>query len=198
MFYEPSKSNHGLPHDPFKALIVPRPIGWIGSYSADGHSNLAPYSFFNAVSSSPPIICFSSQNYKDSVANIDQTGAFSHNVTTWDLQDAMNASSAGVASDVNEFELAKLTEKKCELVDAPYVGEAPVVMECVHLETKKLTDRHGNPTDCYLVFGEVVGIRIDESVIRDGMVDPRLLRPIARMGYMDYSLEDNPFMLKRP
>ena len=198
MFYEPAKSNHGLPHDPFKALVVPRPISWIGSYSVDRQSNLAPYSFFNAVSSSPPIICFSSQNYKDSVANIDQTGAFSHNVTTWDLQDAMNASSAGVARDVNEFDLANLTEKKCELVDAPYVGEAPVVMECVHLETKKLADRHGNQTDCYLVFGEVVGIRIDESVIRDGMVDPRLLRPIARMGYMDYSLEDNPFTLKRP
>ena len=110
----------------------------------------------------------------------------------------MNTTSKGVASDVNEFDLAGLSEKKCELVDAPYVAEAPAVMECVHLETKRLMDRHGNPTDCYLVFGEVIGIRIDETVIRDGKVDPRLLRPIARMGYMDYSLGDNPFRLSRP
>lgn len=198
MFYEPAKANHGLPHDPFKALVVPRPIGWIGSYGGEGQSNLAPYSFFNAIASNPPIICFSSLGYKDSVANIDETGAFSYNMAVWDLKDAMNASSAGVARDVNEFELAKLTEKKCDLVDAPYVVEAPVKMECVHLETKRIIDRHGKETECYLVFGEVVGIHIDECVIRDGLVDPRLLRPIARMGYMDYSLADNPFTLGRP
>lgn len=198
MFYEPSKANHGLPHDPFKALVAPRPIGWIGSYDEDKSPNLAPYSFFNAVSASPPIICFASQGYKDSVENIDQTGAFSHNLAVWDLKDAMNASSAGVARDVNEFDLAKLSEKQCELVDAPYVAESPAIMECVHLETKRVNDRHGNQTECYLVFGEVVGVRIDERVIVDGLVDPRLLRPIARMGYMDYSLGDDPFILGRP
>lgn len=198
MFYEPEKANHGLPHDPFKALIVPRPIGWIGSYDGDGQANLAPYSFFNAVSSNPHIICFSSQGYKDSVANIDACGAFSHNLAAWDLRDEMNVSSKGVARDVNEFELARLSEKKCERVNAPYVAEAPAVMECVHLETKRLSDQYGSQTDCYLVFGEVVGVRIDERVIRDGEIDPRLMRPIARMGYMDYVRADEPFTLGRP
>jgi len=198
MFYEPAKANHGLPHDPFKAIIAPRPIGWIGSFGRDRQANLAPYSFFNAVSSNPPIVCFSSLEYKDSVANIDETGAFSCNLAVWDLKDAMNASSAGVARGVNEFELAKLTQQQCKLVDAPMVAETPIAMEYVHLETKRLVDRDGNKTDCYLVFGEIIGIHIDERVIRDGLVDPRLLRPIARMGYMDYVLADQPFTMGRP
>lgn len=198
MFYEPAKRNHGLAHDPFKGVIVPRPIGWIGSYSAGRVSNLAPYSFFNAVSSEPAIVCFGSNGYKDSVSNIDATGAFSCNLAVWELKDAMNASSATVESAVNEFELAKLTEKKCELVDAPKVAESPVVMECVHLETKQLSDRHGKKSENYVVFGEVVGIHIDERVLRDGLVDPRLLRPLARMGYMDYVVADQPFAMDRP
>lgn len=198
MFYEPMKRNHGLPHDPFKALVAPRPIGWIGSYAADRVPNLAPYSFFNALGSNPPIVCFSSEQIKDSVTNVDSTGAFSCNIVTWDLKDKMNVSSSPVEAQVNEFEFSGLSEKKCDLVDAPCVAEAPVVMECVHLETKNLTDRHGNPTPSFVVFGEVVGIHIDESVIRDGLVDASLLRPVARMGYHDYSVADQPFQMIRP
>lgn len=198
MFYEPSKRDHGLPHDPFKALVAPRPIGWIGSYGDERVSNLAPYSFFNALCSNPPIVCFSSELYKDSVANIDKSGAFSCNLSVWDLKDQMNTSSAHVAAHVNEFDLAKLTEKACKLVDAPYVAEAPAVLECVHLETKNLIDRKGNKTDNFVVFGEVVGVHIAERVIRDGLVDARLLRPLARMGYMDYVVADDPFQMGRP
>lgn len=198
MFYEPDKQNHGLPHDPLKALVTPRPIGWIGSYDKHGTSNLAPYSFFNLVSSTPPIVCFSSDTLKDSVANIEEAGAFSCNIVGYNLKDAMNASSAMVARDVNEFNLAKLRESRCDLVNAPYVADAPAVLECVHLETKTLVDRHGNKTANFLVLGEVVGIRIEERVISNGLVDARLLRPLARMGYMDYTVGDEPFQMVRP
>lgn len=198
MFYEPAKGNHGLPNDPFKALVTPRPIGWIGTYGPTGIPNLAPYSYFNAVSSIPPIVCFSSDGYKDSVTNVDHTGAFSCSVAIYELKDAMNATSAAVPHDVNEFELAGLTEKRCRLVNAPSVAESPVVLECRHLETRNLVDIDGNKTTSFVVFGQVVGIHIDERVIRDGKVDPRLLRPLARMGYMDYLVGDQPFTLNRP
>lgn len=198
MFYEPEKRNHGLPHDPFKAIVAPRPIGWIGSYGKDGNSNLAPYSFFNAIGSAPPFVCFSSDGYKDSVANIDETGAFSCNIVSFELKDHMNKSSQSVDRSVNEFELAGLSEEKCRLVNAPFAGEAPVVLECVHLETKNIKDRHGNPSVSHLVIGEVVGIYIDESVLVDGILDVRLLRPVARMGYRDYAVADQPFEMTRP
>lgn len=198
MFYEPKKGNHNLPHDPFKGLIAPRPIGWIGSYGEGGIANLAPYSFFNTVSAKPPILCFSSDGYKDSVRNIDATGAFSFNLVSSDLKDDMNKTAAGVEAHVDEFDLAGLEKQPCHLIKASMVAKSPVKMECVHLETKQLENMSGEKINNFLVLGEVIGIHIDDSVIQDGLVKPQLLKPLARMGYMDYVIGDVPFSLKRP
>ena len=132
MFYDAVARTHGLKHDPFKALVSPRPIGWIGSKSPEGVLNLAPYSFFNAFSSYPYIVGFGSEGYKHSIANIEATGAFSCSMAVWDLRDQMNISSGAVAADVDEFKLAGLTPVQCEMVDAPRVGEAPAARS-VHI-----------------------------------------------------------------
>lgn len=198
MFYEPRKRDHGLPRDPFKSLVAPRPIGWIGSFAADGTPNLAPYSFFNMVSSHPPIIYFSSEGRKDSVNNVDETGVFTCNLVGEALTHHMNASSAGVSSNINEFDLAGLTQKTGALVNAPYVEEAYAVLECVHLETKAVIDRHGEPTGAHMVFGETIGVHIKDEALTEGFFDSTIVKPLARMGYMEYSVADKPFKLDRP
>jgi flavin reductase (DIM6/NTAB) family NADH-FMN oxidoreductase RutF len=198
MHYDTAKNNHGLRFNPFKALVAPRPIGWIGTVSAEGKRNLAPYSFFNAVSDRPPIVLFSSHGHKDSVANIEQTGEFTCSLSTWNLREQMNMSSAAVARGVDEFLLSGLTAAPSTLVKAPRVAESPAAFEC---KLWKIVELPGDGGQNYtVVFGSVVGVYIDEAFIRDGLVDTGAMQPIARMGYMQYSVvrPDTVFALNRP
>ncbi len=197
MFYRANEA-HGLPHDPFKALVAPRPIGWISTLGADGVANLAPYSFFNAVSSQPNIVMFSSQGRKDSLANIETSGEFACNLASYDLRNAMNASAAMVEADVDEFELAGLTKQNCQLIASPCVAESPVVMECRLLEVIMLDRYEGIETPYQMVLGEVMGISIKDEMIVDGIVDITKLKPLARLGYKDYSVVDAVFSIERP
>ena len=198
MFYDAVRNTHGLKHDPFKALVAPRPIGWIGTLAADGTRNLAPYSYFNAVSTNPHIVVFSSEGQKDSVTNIDATGEFSCSLAVFALKDAMNDSSAIVDGAVDEFELAGLTPAPCEMIAAPRVAESPVALECRHLRTIPLEGLNGQSTIARLVLGQVVGVHIDETLISDGVVDITKARPLARLGYRDYCVVDEVFAMARP
>ena len=197
MFYEADKA-HGLPHNPFKAIVVPRPIGWVSTRSKDGVANLAPYSFFNAVCDTPPMVMFSSTGYKDSVRNIEETGEFVCNQACLDLVEAMNTSSSAVPSDVNEFELARITEVDCELISAPRVLEAKTALECKLINVQRLKDLAGQDTENWVVFGQVVGVHIDDTLLVDGQLDTARMKPLARLGYMDYSVVDHVFQVERP
>lgn len=197
MFYDAIENAHGLKHDPFKALIAPRPIGWISTVDANGVVNLAPYSFFNAVSDNPHYVMFSSLNRKDSQRNAEETGEFVCSLATWDLRDAMNKTSAGVGPEVDEMALAGLTPAPSQLVKPPRVAESPVAFECKYFQSVELPPDTGRGLYT-MVIGRVVGIHIDDAAIKDGMVDTGQLRPIARLGYMDYSVVDNTFTLQRP
>lgn len=198
MFYDTESNAHGMAHDPFKAIVAPRPIGWIGSKGRDGSRNLSPYSFFNAVSDRPKIVMFSSSGRKDTLRNVGETGVFTASFVSADLMDAMNASSVAVPYGVDEFAIAGLTPAAGRLVDAPYVAEAVAVLECRVTTITTLKDIDGRDTDSHAVFGQVVGIGIDESVIRDGRFDLALAQPITRLGYMDYAGAGPLFELQRP
>ena len=180
-FYEPS-AGHGLPHSPFNAIIAPRPIGWISTRSAGGQLNLAPYSFFNAFSYTPPIIGFASIGMKDTVTNITETGDFCWNLATRELAEAMNESATIVDKHVDEFELAGLTPAASSLIDAPHVAEARVVFECRVTQIVRLDDAAGSPTQTRVVFGEVVGVHIDKDLLVDGIYHTALAHPISRGG----------------
>ncbi len=197
MFYETEENKHGMKHDPFKALVAPRPIGWISSLDANGVVNLAPYSFFNAVSDRPPFVMFSSSGRKDSIRNIEATGEFVCSLATYDLKDQMNATSAMVGPEVDEMALAGLTPAPCKLVKPPRVAESPVAFECRYYKTIVLPGLNGAEGNL-VVLGAVVGIHIDDDAIADGRVDTAGMRPIARLGYMDYSVVDEVFSLDRP
>ena len=200
MFYEPHKRNHGLSHDPFKAIVAPRPIGWISSMSAKGEVNLAPYSYFNGVSSVPPIIMFSSEGRKDSVTFIEETREFVCNLATWELRQQMNTTSGPFPRGIDEMKEAGLEPAPSILVKPPRVKASPCAMECQWLQTVRLNDIHGEPTEQHVVFGQVVGVHIDERFIRDGLLDTAAMRPIARAGYGDYfvSTPETKFSLRRP
>lgn len=198
MFYDPRTEPHGLPHDPFQALVAPRPIGWISSVSPEGRRNLAPYSYFNAFSTRPHIVGFSSTGRKDSIANVEATGSFVANLVGADLIDAMNRSSAVVPADVDEFDLAGLEAAPSRLIAAPRVAAAPAAMECVYLRTIPMTGVDGAPARSFLVLGEVVGIHIGEAWLTDGMVDAAKVRYLSRLGYKDYGIIDDVFPLDRP
>jgi len=198
MFYETDKRDHGLPHDPFKAIVAPRPIGWITSVSRNREVNLAPYSFFNGVSTHPPIVCFSSEGRKDSLAFVEETGEFVCNLATWDTRFAMNETSAPYPRGVDEMLAAGLTPAPSRLVSAPRVAEAPCAMECRLLQVLTLSDLKGHPLDRHVVFGQVVGIHIDDRYIRNGMLDTAAMKPIARCGYNDYAVVDAVFSIVRP
>jgi flavin reductase (DIM6/NTAB) family NADH-FMN oxidoreductase RutF len=199
-FYEP-KNGHGLKHDPFNAIIAPRPIGWISSRDSDGHVNLAPYSFFNGFNYIPPIIGFSSTSWKDSVANIQETGEFVWNLTTRELATHMNATSAPVARDVDEFKLAGLTAVPGKLVNVPRVGESPVAFECKVTQIVQLQGANGDKVNGWVTFGEVVAVHIDKTLIRDGVYQTALGHPIVRAGrrgdYFEIKAEDM-FEMVRP
>ncbi|WLR94724.1 flavin reductase family protein [Shinella zoogloeoides] len=187
MFYETGANAHGLKHDPFKAIVAPRPIGWIGTKAADGRRNLSPYSFFNAVSDRPKLVMFSSSGHKDSVTNIEETGVFTCSLASRHLASQMNASSVAVPHGVDEFDIAKLTAVTGRLVDAPYVGEAYAALECRMTQILRPVDVDGRESGNWVVFGQVVGIHISPEIIRDGLLDMAVARPLGRMGYMDYS-----------
>ncbi len=197
MFYDAGRNDHGLRHDPFKALVVPRPIGWISSVSRDGIFNLAPYSFFNAVSTDPHIVAFASYGRKDSLVNAEEQGEFVCNLATWDQRDELNASSAMVGPEVDEFALAGLETEPSRMVKPPRVKGAPVHFEGVWLQTVPMKGRDGR-LSYFLVFGEVVGVHIEDRFIHDGIVDTAAMKPIARLGYHDYSVVDEVFTMKRP
>lgn len=197
MFYAP-KDGHGLPHDPFKALVAPRPIGWISTLSADGVANLAPYSFFNAVAGNPPIVMFSSEGEKDSVRNARATGQFVHNFVPEAMADLMNATSAMLPADKSEFEVAGIAMAHCVHVAPPRVAGAPASLECNVTQIIQQHDHAGKMIDVFTVFGEVVGIHIDDRFLVDGLFDTLAANPIMRMGYQDYGLLGRATTLKRP
>ncbi len=200
MFYDATTNDHGLPHNPMKALIGPRPIGWISAISAEGDVNLSPYSFFNAVGENPTIVAFSSNGYKDAVAFIDETKEFVCNLATYDTREAMNLTSAPLPRGQSEFAHSGLTAAPSRLVKAPRVAEAPAALECQWLRTIQLADRDGRTMEQYLVLGQVIGVHIDDRFIVDGHVDTAAMRPIMRGGYMDYfvATPETKFSIQRP
>jgi flavin reductase (DIM6/NTAB) family NADH-FMN oxidoreductase RutF len=200
MFYETSTNSHGLPHDPFKAIVTPRPIGWITSMSARGEVNLSPYSFFNAVSERPPMVAFSSAGRKDALTFVEETGEFVCNLATYDLRDQMNATSAVLPRGENEMEHAGLTAAPSRMVKPPRVAEALAALECKWLQTVPLAPLGGGEPSYYLVIGQVVGIHIDDRYIVNGIVDTAAMRPIARSGYRDYfvATPETKFSITRP
>ena len=198
MFYDTAKNDHGLPRDPFKAIVAPRPIGWITSMSAKGEVNLAPYSFFNAVSDEPPIVLFSSEGPKDSLVFVEETKEFVCSLATFDLRAAVVETSAQFARGVNEMERSGLAPAPCRLVRPPRVAASPCALECKLLQIIDLKDLEGKSTHRHVVFGQVVGVHIDDRFIKNGRLDTAAMQPIARCGYADYSVVDKVFAIARP
>jgi flavin reductase (DIM6/NTAB) family NADH-FMN oxidoreductase RutF len=197
-FYEP-RQGHGLPHDPFNAIVGPRPIGWISSRDTHGVLNLAPYSFFNAFNYTPPIVGFASLGRKDTLRNIEATGEFVWNLVTRDLAEAMNASCAAVGPEVNEFELAGLATAPSRVVGVPRVAASPVSFECRVTQIVQLQDVQGQGLDAWLTLGEVVGVHIDERLLVDGVYDTAAAHPVLRGGGpADYFELGARFRMKRP
>ena len=199
MFYETRQRDKTvLPHDPFKAIVSPRPIGWISTRSLDGRVNLAPYSFFNAFSSAPPLVGFSSEGLKDSASFARESGEFVANLATFDLMQAMSETSAPLPRGASEFEHAGLTMAPCRLVAAPRVAAAHAALECKVVEVVKLKDHRGQLLDNHLVLGEVVAFHIDDALIKNGRFDTAGARPLARCGYQDYAVIEALIGLARP
>ena len=205
MHYATTARAPGMKFDPFKALAVPRPIGWIGTVDRDGRPNLAPYSFFNAVSDHPPMLMFSSGGQKDSLRNIRDSGEFTCSIANWDLREQMNLSSAPVAAGVNEFALAGLAEAVSLCIRPPRVAQAPAAFECkvwqiIELPAPAARPGGAAPVGYTMVIGEVVAVYIDDRYIQDGIVNTGQMRPLARLGYMDYGVvtPETMFTLNRP
>ncbi len=202
MFYEIGKK-HGLPHDPWKSCVVPRPIGWISTLSAAGIPNLAPFSFFNGCGDFPPHVMYAplgrhqDGGFKDSLVNVEATKEFVASMCTSDLREPMNVTSRHVARGVNEFALAGLTPEPSTLVKPPRVKEAPIHIECRYVKTVELpswSEKYPN----FVVFGQIVGIHIRDDVMTNGMVDILKVKPLARLGYLDYTVVDNVFTMPFP
>ncbi|WP_316013450.1 flavin reductase family protein [Roseobacter sp. HKCCA0434] len=199
MFYRP-EDGHGLPHNPFNAIVTPRPIGWISTRGADGSENLAPYSFFNAVAYVPPQVMFASTSAKpdrdgtkDSVSNIRETGEFCVNIVAFEMRDAMNKTSGPWGREVDEFEHAGIERAACETIACSRVAAAPAALEC------KLTQIVELPGEAnFTVFGEVTGVHMRDDCIVDGIFDVLAFNPLARMGYRDYTTVREKFSLARP
>ena len=204
MFYRPA-DGHGLPHDPFKAIVTPRPIGWISTVDAQGRANLAPYSFFNGCGDAPPLVMFAQtgrksrpEPVKDSIANIRATGEFACNIVSQALKDAMNLSSGTYQPGVDEFELAGLTRAPGRSIAAPHVAEAPAVLECRLVRIIDDLPSWREHAFNIMVIGEVVGVHVDEAILKDGRVDVRAYNPVARLGYMDYTTVTDVWEMHRP
>ena len=203
MFYDPDKNDHGLPHNPFKSCVVPRPIGWISSISADGIHNLAPFSQFQNLTFDPPYVMFAAnQNSlearKDTVVNVEQTGEFVYNMATYDLRDAVNRSAAEVPPEVDEFSLAGVTKAPSIKVRPCRVAESPVQFECRYYQTIRLPG-NGPMGTVDVIIGRVVFVHIkDEVLTQDGRLDILKVRPLARLGYYDYTTVDSIFEMVIP
>ncbi|MEQ8895763.1 MAG: flavin reductase family protein [Roseovarius sp.] len=199
MFYKP-EDGHGLPHNPFNAIVTPRPIGWVSTRGTDGQDNIAPYSFFNAVAYEPPQVMFASTSAKDdrdgtkdSVSNIRDTGYFCVNIVEYAMRDVMNKTSGPWEKDVDEFELAGIERTECETIPCSRVANAPASLECKLTQIVKLPGEAN-----FTVFGEVTGIHMRDDCLVDGIFDVLRFNPLARMGYRDYSVVREKFSLKRP
>ncbi len=199
MFYRP-EDGHGLPHNPFNAIVAPRPIGWISTRGADGSENLAPYSFFNAVAYTPPQVMFAStgakadrDGTKDSVTNIRDTGVFCVNLVEYALKDAMNQTSGPWSREVDEFTDAGLERSECATIPCSRVTAAPASLECRLTQVVPLKGKAN-----FLVLGEVTGIHIRDNILTNGMIDPTTYAPLARMGYRDYAKVEEVFSMNRP
>ncbi len=199
MFYQP-QDGHGLPHDPFNAIITPRPIGWISSRDARGRDNLAPYSFFNGAAYEPPQVMFAStgrkadrDSGKDSLGNIRETGVFCVNVVEAAAVDAMNVSAGDYGRNVDEFSTAGLARAQCTTIDCARVADAPAALEC---RMTRIVQLKG--ADNHVVFGEVTGIHLRDDCLVDGKFDVTRFNPLARLGYRDYAIIRDTFTLKRP
>lgn len=198
MQYDPRSEPHRLKHNPATALVVPRPIGWITTIGPAGTVNLAPYSFFNIVASNPPFVIFSSSTRKHSQANAETSGQFVLNMATYDLREEMNLTSGAYDDSVSEPELAKLEMVPSRYVKPPRVKRSPIALECNYLKTIEMVGSAGKRSTSSLVLGEVINVYIDDSVIADGQIDVSRIRPIGRLGYMDYSVVDTVFSMMRP
>jgi flavin reductase (DIM6/NTAB) family NADH-FMN oxidoreductase RutF len=201
IFYEPHARDRALlPHDPFKAVVAPRPVGWVSTLGADGAVNLAPYSFFNAVCETPPMVAFSSVGPKDSSTYAGETSEFVWNLATWDLREGMNASSASLPRGESEFAHAGLEAAPSRLVAPPRVAASPCALECRVVHHLELENLDGTPVGQHLVIGQVVGVHIDEAFVAgDGRFDTAAAKPIARCGYLDeYAVVDSLFHMMRP
>ncbi len=201
MFYK-TDGPHGLPHDPFISCVVPRPIGWISTIGPDGAVNLAPYSFFNAVATKPPMVMFSSNGKqahgpKDSVANAEATGEFVCNMVAWDLRAPMSQTSKSVPPEVDEFELAGLETQPSELVKPPRVKASPIHLECTFHATLELPCNDAKSRNVICV-GRVIGIHIRDEFLTDGKIDIARIKPLARLGYRDYTVAEKVVTLNRP
>jgi len=198
MFYDTRKNDHGLPHNPFKAIVAPRPIGWITTMSLKGETNLAPYSFFNGITDKPPIVMFSSEGAKDSVAFAEETKEFVCSLATFDLRDQMNGTSAPLPRGECEMTATGLEAAPSRLVKPPRVAASPCALECRWLQTVRLKDIEGAPLERFVVFGQAIGVYIDDRFIKNGRLDTAAMKPIARCGYDEYAVVDRVFSLKRP
>jgi flavin reductase (DIM6/NTAB) family NADH-FMN oxidoreductase RutF len=201
MFYEPDKNNHGLPHDPFKSIVVPRPIGWISSLDCDGRVNLAPFSQFNNLGYDPPYVMFAAANFprhtrpKDSVTNVIETGEFVVNMATYELREAVNITGSAVEPAVDEAKLAGLEMIPSKLVKPPRVAASPVHLECRYHCMLALPGRNLEQSH-YVVVGQVIGVYIkDEAITPEGRIDVLKLRPLARLGYHDYTSVESCFTM---
>jgi flavin reductase (DIM6/NTAB) family NADH-FMN oxidoreductase RutF len=198
MIYSTALQDHGLPHDPFKAIVTPRPIGWITALSAKGEVNLSPYSFFNAVSSRPHIVMFSSEDKKDAVAFVEETGEFTCSIVSKALAQQMNMTSAPLPRGASEYAHAGLEMAPSKFVKPPRVAASPAALECKLLSVQQLNDLDGKALPRWMVLGQVVGIYMDDACIRDGRFDTAAANPIARCGYADYAEVDRLFSIIRP
>ena len=204
MFYDPARKNHGLPHDPFKSLIIPRPIGWISTLGLDGVVNVAPYSHFNICSIEPHAVMFSSgaQNRpdrrKDSQRNAEDTGEFVVNIATYDLREQMNGTSAPMAPDESEAEITGLEMIASTVVKPPRVKASPIQLECKHLMSIVLPCATPGGDRNTMVIGQVLGVHIADWCLKDGIIDVETLKPLSRLGYMQYGVTDRVFEMQRP
>jgi flavin reductase (DIM6/NTAB) family NADH-FMN oxidoreductase RutF len=199
LFFEPHTRDRTLfPHDPFKGMIVPRPIGWISTMSRAGELNLAPYSYFNGFSTTPMIVGFSSEGEKDSQAFASETGEFVWSMATYELRDQMNATAAPLPRGESEFRHAGLQTAPSRLVKPPRVARSPAALECKVTQTIRLTDKDGRDAARILVLGQVVGMHVDERFVKNGRLDAAAMQPIARCGYDEYTVIERVFSMTRP
>ena len=199
MYYDADKNDHGLPHDPFKALVAPRPIGWISSRNLAGQVNLAPYSYFNAICDRPKLVVFSSSfGAKDSATFAQESGEFVANFVSAPLASQMNASSIDAPRGVSEFDLTGLHEAPCQRVAVPRVAEAYAALECKVTQVIVPRTLAQTDADAVLIFGQVVGVYLNEAILTEGLVDVSKARPVSRLGYFDFAVTTETFRMLRP